>query len=277
MKSILLTGSNGFIGRNILPMLREVYSVSAPSRTDLDLLDANALQRYLDKGQYDAVVHLANPTGHSNTDPHSELFERSIRVFVALSYNAGLYGKMVYLGTGAEYGKHRDISAISEEAFGCELPKDAYGLSRYIMSQLAERHDNIINLRLFACCGPGDLHERLIPYIKSCIKAGEAIKLKQNAWFDYLYVEDVFPVLTHFIDNSAVHKAYNLCSGERVLVSFIAEEVRRQIGSKSDIVFENDGLNFEYTASNARLLAEMPEWKPRPIDECIREILKRET
>lgn len=35
MKKILLTGGSGFIGRNILPLLREKYCVVSPSRKEL--------------------------------------------------------------------------------------------------------------------------------------------------------------------------------------------------------------------------------------------------
>ena len=276
MKTVLITGSTGFIGRNIILPLREKYNVSAPPRSDLDLLDADAVRRYLDKGKFDAVVHLANPTGHNPLDPQIEIFERSLRVFSTLEHCSGLYGKMIYLGSGAEYGKHRDISMISESEFGVELPRDSYGLSRYLMSQLAERHDNIINMRLFACYGSGDPPHKLIPYIIKCISENGTIELKQNVWFDFLYVEDILTVVLHFIENPAKFQTYNICSGERVKISSVAAEVRRQMGANSDIKFQSEGFNFEYTASNARLQAELPQWCPRPINDGINEILIRE-
>jgi hypothetical protein len=46
---------------------------------------------------------------------------------------------MIYIGSGAEYGKHRAIVNAAEDAFGQELPRDAYGLSRYLMSEIAVR------------------------------------------------------------------------------------------------------------------------------------------
>ena len=274
MKAILLTGATGFIGRNLLPLLQESYTVSAPSRRELNLLDVEAVRRYLHKGQFDAVIHLANPTGHNPQDSQNELFERSLRVFSALEHCAGLYGKMIYLGSGAEYGKHRDISKVCEEAFGAELPRDAYGLSRYIMSRMAEKHDNIVNLRLFACCGPGDPPHKLIPCIINCINEKKDIELRQDVWFDFIYVEDILPVLMHFIEHPSKFKAYNLCSGERIKISSIAHEVRQQMGSGANIVLNKNGFNLEYTASNARLREELPHWKPRSISMAVCGILK---
>lgn len=273
-KTILLTGATGFIGRNLLPLLQESYSVSAPSRQELDLLNADAVRRYLYIGQFDAVIHLANPTGHNPQDPQSELFERSLRVFSALEHCSDLFGKMIYLGSGAEYGKHRDISMISEDSFGAELPRDAYGLSRYIMSQLCEKHDNIVNLRLFACCGPDDMYHKLIPHIINCINERKTMELLQDVWFDFVYVIDILPVLQYFIEHPAKFKAYNLCSGKRIKISSIATEVRQQMGASSSIVFQKNGLGLEYTASNTRLCNELPHWKPRPINVAIQAILR---
>lgn len=274
--SILLTGSTGFIGQNIMPMLCKRYTVTAPSRIELDLLDHTAVRDFLTNGHFDAVIHLANPTGQSSVDVKDELFERSLKVFYSLTSCFGLYGKMIYLGSGAEYGKHRAISNTSEEDFGVEIPQDQYGFARYLMNELAEKHNNITNFRLFACHGPSDPPYKLIPHIISCAKEGNAIKLRQDVWFDFLYVEDIYPVLEHFIENPAKHKAYNLCSGERMLISSIADEVCKQMNAKLPIIFEKDGLGLEYTGSNARLREAVPNWTPRPMGEGIGRILEHE-
>jgi GDP-L-fucose synthase len=276
MKNILLTGASGFIGGNLLPLLRRQFNVSAPGRAQLDLLDAGAVRRYLERGRFDAVIHLANTTAHNPVDKLEEHFERSLRVFTSLFHCSELYGKMLYLGSGAEYGKHRAIVRVLEEDFGEELPRDIYGLTRYIMSELALNRENIINLRLFACCGPGDYAFKLIPHVISCVRAGKPIALRRNALYDFLYVEDIAPVLIHFIMNEPRHKVYNLCSGQPALVAAIAAETQRQMGSELPIVFEFDGYGLEYTGDNRRLRAEIAGWQPRSIQESVKGILKDE-
>jgi len=277
MKRLLLTGASGFIGRNVFPVLQEKgYDVSAPLRTELDLLDADAVRRYLKSRQFDAVLHLASPTGHNPLDAPDEIFERSVRIFTALAACAGFYGKMIYIGSGAEYGKHRPIVQIHEDAFGEELPKDAYGLSRYVMSELAEGYDNIINLRLFACCGPGDPKHKLIPSVIDQARKSNTVELRQDCFFDYLCVTDIAGVLIHFIEHDNKCKNYNLCSGKRMKITSIAEEVCRQMGVNATVECRKDGFNLEYTGSNERLLAEMPEWRPKTINDSITSILKSE-
>jgi GDP-L-fucose synthase len=276
MKKVLLLGSTGFIGRNVLPKLRKKYDVEAPARTELDLLDIGAVREYLQRTCFDAVIHLAIPTSHNAIDKESELAARSILAFMSVAHCSELYGRMIYLGSGAEYGKHRAISGITETEFGKELPRDVYGLSRYTIGQFARNCESIINLRLFACCGVGDHSFRLIPHVISCIKANKQITLRQNVKFDYLDVSDIIPVLEHFVESVPKHNAYNLCSGMPVLTGDVASEVRRQIGIELPIVFENGGFGLEYTGNNGRLRAELPNWKPRTITESIKEILENE-
>ena len=276
MKNVFLTGSTGFIGRNILPLLNKRYTISAPARLELDLCDVQAVRQYLQKGQFDTVIHLANPTWVAHELLQSSLVEHCLRVFTPFVNYAELYGKMIYLGSGAEYGKHRDISLIQEEFFGEEFPRDSYGFSRFLMSKLAEKHDNIVNLRLFACHGPGDPPHKLIPSVIKQAREGNIIMLHQDCWFDYLYVTDIVDVLIHFIENENNYPNYNLCSGERLRISSIAEEVCRQMGVSTEIIYKEDGFNFEYTGSNSRLLAEIPHWKPMKMKDSITTILCKE-
>jgi GDP-L-fucose synthase len=275
-KKVVVTGSTGFMGRNVTPYLRKRYDISVPARTELDLLDADAVRRYLNRENFDAVIHLATPTGHNPLDKQDEIFERSLRVFMSLACCSDLYGGMIYIGSGAEYGKHRSIANVKEDVFGQELPQDSYGLSRYIMSEAAERHSNIYNLRLFGCYGAGDPPHKLIPYIIGRIRANKPMELKQNVLFDFLYVKDMVPVIEHFINNAPIHKAYNLTSGIQMLIGDIAAEVRRQMKSDVPMVFKQEGLGLEYTGNNERLRSEIPHWLPTSIETGISEILKDE-
>ena len=276
MRSVLLTGSTGFIGMNVEPILRNEYSVAAPARSELDLLDAGSVRRYLERGQFDTVVHLATPTAQNPIDKYEELFERSLKAFMSLLHCCNLYGKMIYLGSGAEYGKHRAITKISENEFGRELPQEPYGMSRYIMNELAACHYNITNLRVFGCYGRGDPPYKLMQHIIGCIRGNEPIELRQNTLFDFLSVHDIAPAIVHFIENQAEHKAYNLCSGEPVMIGWIAEEIKRQLGSTAPVVFKQDGFGLDYTGDNSRLRAEIPGWKPRTINEGIKELLEND-
>jgi len=277
MKSLLFTGASGFVGRNVFPILQEKgYNIIAPGRSKLDLLDTDAVRQFIKSGQFDVVLHLANPTGHNPQDVPEELFERSVRVFMALASCADFYGKMIYIGSGAEYGKHRPLVQVCEDSFGEELPKDPYGLSRYVMSELAKGYSNILNLRLFGCYGPGDMKHKLIPSVIEQILNGNNVVLRQDCFFDFLYVTDIADVLIYFIEHNNIYKSYNICSGKRIKITTIAEEVCHQMNVDATINCQKDGFNNEYTGSNARLMAEIPDWKPQLMQDSVTKILKLE-
>ncbi len=61
---ILLTGSSGFVGRNILEHpQRAHYDIVSPSRRDLNLLDRENTHRYVEQQRPDMVIHAAGLVG----------------------------------------------------------------------------------------------------------------------------------------------------------------------------------------------------------------------
>ena len=61
MLNVLFTGAQGFIGRNILPLLEGKYNFFTPSRFELDLLDEKSVREYVELHKIDVIVHSANP------------------------------------------------------------------------------------------------------------------------------------------------------------------------------------------------------------------------
>jgi GDP-L-fucose synthase len=129
---------------------------------------------------------------------------------------------------------------------------------------------------LFACCGPGDPKHKLIPSVIEQASKDNTVVLRQDCFFDFLYVTDIADVLIHFIEENNLYKNYNLCSGRRIKITAIAEEVCLQMGVDATVICQKGDFNFEYTGSNDRLLAEMPEWKLTSMNDSIANILKLE-
>ncbi|MCI9198943.1 MAG: NAD(P)-dependent oxidoreductase [Lachnospiraceae bacterium] len=258
MKKILLTGSSGFVGRNILPILREEYEVLAPSRQELDLKDQLAVKEYIKEGDFDAVIHSANPNPVKNAqcDESNRMFEDSMRIFMNFYNASSLCKKIIYLGSGAEYDKSMDIVDIKESEIGRSIPLDVYGCTKYIMNELASKKSNMYNLRLFACFGPYDHESKFITHVIRCCLRNEDITIRQNCYFDYLHVFDLAKVIIFFIENNLKYHDYNIASGRKTSLLEIAEEVKRQMGVDNEIVIKEEGWNNEYTANIDRLNAE---------------------
>jgi len=56
MKKIFLTGSTGFIGRNVKEFLQGRYLLFAPPREELDLLDKEAVRHYMEAHRVDTLI-----------------------------------------------------------------------------------------------------------------------------------------------------------------------------------------------------------------------------
>lgn len=258
MKKILLTGRTGFVGRNILPILKEEYEIHAPTRQELDLKNSSDVENIIKKENYDVVLHFANPNPVKNVacDKQDTMLEDSMRIFMNFYNVRNYYGKMLYLGSGAEYDKSRDLHMVTEEQVTESIPKDIYGLAKFYMNELARASENVYNLRVFGCYGKYDHESKFLTHvIRSCLENKE-ITIRQNCYFDYMQVFDLAKVVIWAIENEMKYHDYNVCSGTRISLIEIAEKIKREMDSSEPIILLQDGLNKEYTASNSRLLAE---------------------
>lgn len=258
MKKVLLTGSSGFIGGNVLPFLQKNHYVYAPQRNELDVRNSIQVKKYLEQEQFDIIVHFASPSPvrSADKDTYEMLFEDSLKIFMNFYSNRDAFGKMIYSGSGAEFGKCRDISLVSETQIGRFLPTDSYGLSKYIINDLSRHSNNIYNLRIFACYGPGEYDTKFITYcIRQCLKK-KPITIHQDCLFDYLYVDDYARYLMKFLECTPSFHDYNAASGTQIRLSKIAELVCHQMENPYPVEIQLEGLNKEYTANTSRIMEE---------------------
>lgn len=270
MKTALLTGKTGFVGRNILPVLQEHFHLLAPGRDALDLRDAQSVEDYLLNHKVDVVFHCANPNPSRNdSDTADHFMEDCMRVFLNLYRCRHLYGKMIYLGSGAEYGKTLEIANVTEEEAFRYPPMDPYGLSKYAMNMMAQQSDNVYNLCVFGCYGPTDHESKFITHcIRSCLR-NEPITIRQDCKFDYLQVTDLARMMVWMGNNKLKHHMYNASGCDHAFLTEIAEEVRSQMGAEYPVQVLNGGYNREYTSNGERFWSEANIERPMSLKEGI--------
>ena len=273
-KKILLTGGSGFIGRNIVEQLGASHDISCPSRSELDLLDSDAVRRYLKGGAFDVVVHAANIGGTRKTAGMAGAAESNLKCFMNIAQCSPHFEKMLQLGSGAEYDKSRPLVRVREEEFGKRIPSDEYGRYKYECSKYIEQAGNITCLRIFGCYGKHEDYE--LRFISNAICKslfGLPITIaNKNVVFSYLYANDFARVLGHFIENGARHKFYNVVPDEAVDLLSIARMVNEISGSSLPIVVKNPGMGNEYSGDNSRLRAELPDFKFTPLEQSLAEL-----
>lgn len=262
--NILILGGGGFVGRSLNDYLSQNgrFDIETPRFEDLNLLDEESVKSFLSKKRYDVIINAAiyNPS----IDPASQVseLEQDLRMFLILEKNHRLFGKMLYFGSGAEFDKTHDIVAVGENDFVNELPKTQYGMAKYTIGRIIEKSENIYNLRIFGLFGQKEGYR--FKFISgACAKAvkGLPISIRQNVFFDYLYIDDFCRIVEWFALNNPIYHTYNVCSGKKYSLVELAEMVRRVSGKEIPVFVCKEGLANEYTASNARLLNEMPNMR----------------
>lgn len=278
MKKVLLTGASGFVGSNVLPFLEKEYRMYTPTRKELDVKRKDEVTGYLRDNEFDVVIHFASPSPvrSAQFDSYDRLFADSITIFKNFYQNRDLFGKMIYSGSGAEYDKRYDITNVKEEQIGQTVPMDDYGLSKYIINDLASKSNNIYNLRIFACYGPREYDTKFIRHCIRCSLKNEPITIRQNCYFDYLYVDDYARYLKYFIENTPLHHDYNAVSGKRISLKQIAEIVCEKMGNLHPVQIMQEGLNSEYTACGDRIKKETGITELISIEEGIEKMIEWE-
>jgi GDP-L-fucose synthase len=271
MLKILATGGTSFIGRNVLPFLKGFYEIDAPHRNEFNVTNKENVDTYLQDKSYDVLLHLAAPHSSSNPlDREENKFDDMTRAFLNLEYHAKKFKKVIYTGSGAEYDKSHEVSMADEDLIGKTLPKDAYGFAKYIMNKIARSSKNIYNLRVFGCYGPFDEEaSKFIRHAISCCLNNEAISIKQDCHFDYLYAGDLGEIIRWFIEHKPKYHDYNVVTGKPASLYDIAKTIAAKMKNNREIIMLNKTMNNEYTAVNKRIMQEISDFQFTSLNDGI--------
>ena len=263
---ILLTGGSGFIGRNLLEALGGRHEIFAPSHRELDVTDAREVDRLFRERRFDAVLHAAVQEG-------DRVLETTLRGYWNLARHAGEVERLFYFGSGAEYGKQRDLVKVREEEIGRVVPSDAYGLAKLFCNEDARRRPRVTNLRLFGVYGPQEGY--LFRFISNSIVKtilGVDIVVRQDVVFDYLHIDDLVAIVDRFIQNEPGVSDINVTPTESISLRQILAIISTAAGRPLPVAFRTEGLNFQYTGDNGTLLRLLPDIRFTPYEEGIRRL-----
>lgn len=273
MTKILITGGNGFIARNLFEQLKSEYNILSANRQELNLLDSLKVLDYIKKNNFDVVIHAATYDAapkHSTKNP-AKVLENNLKMFFNLVRCKDYFDKMIFFGSGAEYSREHWIPKMKEDYFDQHAPMDQYGFSKYVMTKYALSNNKIYNLRLFAVFGKyEDWRVRLISNICHNTVLDLPITIKQNKYYDFMYIDDLTRIVKWFINNKPQKKVYNVCSGDVVDFKTIVEKIVKISGKKLDIMIKTEGLGREYSGDNALLLDELKGFRFSSLDESIK-------
>lgn len=243
---VLVTGANGFVGRQVVSRLPSDIELHCVSRRQsagsangtvwhgMDLLDAGACNDLIAAVQPTHLMHLAWNTEHGKfwTAPdNADWRDAGIALVDAFAKGGGQ--RMVICGTGAEYS----ASAASplDEATSPTVAETFYGQMKNDFRNAAQGIADGAGVsfawaRIFNAFGPFESPGRLVPSIIGAIMRGEAAKCSSGQQVrDFMDVRDLGGAIAA-LAFSDVTGTINLGSDRPAKIAEVAEMIGRLMG-----------------------------------------------
>lgn len=243
MKNILVTGSSGFIGRQLTVALRDSgCSVLELGRDTGDIADTSTLERFYDV-PVDFVFHLAGRTYVPDAWREPAEFQR-VNVNGAVNVLELCRERKIPLTYISAYLYGIPASLPIKESDRIE-PNNPYALSKHLAESLcnfyADYYDVPITIiRPFNIYGKGQKPNFLIPEIIAQVKAGKPIHVMDlMPRRDYLYLDDLIAGLLCTLSAQPGCRTYNLGYGSSMSVREIIDIIQSAAGTALEVVCEN--------------------------------------
>lgn len=271
MKKILLTGSEGFVGRNLQEALarRDDFVLCCPRQSDVNLTDDAQIATCIEAFQPDLIIHSAT----SNTfgkGYDSDVCEQNLRMFFNLLRHRPP-GCLIYtLCSGSSYNRENWTDKMSEDYLGVHIPTDSQGFSKFVIARHARDLDDVVTLRLFGIFGKyEDYRYKFISNTIAKRLAGLDVTLFRDAVYDYLDVSDFCAIVEQLIDCKVRTGEFNVTPDDSVRLSQIIETVDRSLSIETGYTIATPGLGRPYTGNNGMLRSTLKKLRFLPIETSI--------
>lgn len=266
---ILITGSNGFIGSNLLELAKhnaeysEIYTASRGISKNVlekkhkahfcvDLSIQSEVEYLFTRIQPDLIFHLA---GEPVVRIDNKDVNKAIRGNVETTHNLLRFCpemcKFIYTSSVIVYGDGRDDYPYSELDIDITKPTSVYGYSKLMAENLINLYTEqgkIIgyNARLCANVGFGATHGILKDFIlksKSNNSYFEILGDEPGSCKPYMYVLDTCAALM-LLAKCKYPESYNICNNDKLNTRQISEIVQDELKTNKPIKWLGEKANW---------------------------------
>lgn len=275
MKKLLITGVNGFIGRNAAHYFGNEYEVHGMDMAARYCEKDDAVNYYqcnmsqspaelsmiVTNVQPDVIIHCAGSAnvGASVVNPMADLdgnLHSLYQLLLALK-SIEKKPKILFMSSAAVYGNPKQLPI--READELE-PISPYGLHKLMGERLCHYYNqvhgyHIRTLRIFSVYGSANgngLRKQIFWDIYQKYQSTGAIKLfgTGNETRDFIHVNDILQAMKCILAYDGEEEVFNVANGEEESIRHIAEIYAKELSESIDIVTfsgetkEGDPLNW---------------------------------
>ena len=270
MTRILVTGADGFVGKNFVKALLqndnkfEIHTISRKNNVNInknqninfvDLVNLNYLKQIVMNINPNIVVHLAYSKKRTenieivNQDYFLNL-QISLNIIQSTRFLNSL-DKFIFFGSCDEYG----LQNKSFEENQLEQPLTSYGLSKLSITKILnalyfkENYPSVI-IRPSVVYGKGQDKNMFIPSLADSIRKGENFKMTMGEQYrDYIYIDDLIEAIIILINNKnlGVGDIFNITYGKSYQIKNIAIKLANLIKKDGELLLKFGGIDYRKT------------------------------
>ena len=217
---IFLTGSSGFVGRNLVKAFSKDDIVYKYKRGE----DVSVISEF----KPDVIYHLA-----AELHDDLEMFRSNAKLTGDLLSAASGYKAFIYIGTSSEYGMTDKPMQEDSECY----PTTVYACTKIIGTLIAQlcansTGRNIIILRPFSLYGTDEPRDRFFPTAIRCTLKNKNFHVWEGH-HDWTHIDDFVKALLHFSKLELPGQIINIGTGiqasNKQVVDFIAKKCKKDM------------------------------------------------
>lgn len=269
MKTALITGSNGFVGRHLTKALKaqkiKVISFSRSSNRHI-----TRVKDFADLPKVDVVFHLAAVSGYKDCNENTKLaYEVNVLGTVnVLEYCRRVKAKLIFPST---YVYDTPYEAYKKESDPAK-PMTHYSFSKWLGEELCRFYSLVFNvntliLRTANVYGPDQSGIYLIPIIASHLKAKKILHLtKPDIERCFIYIDDLIDAYIKLAQASTLPgEVFNVSSDKATSIAALLTTVEKVTNKTIDVVYSGFGRANEINLNrldNAKVKQTI-NWQPK--------------
>jgi len=274
---LLVTGSNGFIGSNLVKKLqnqnihfeglsKKKHSASFKIHI-CDLANNHKLKKIISKNKFNCIIHLAEIS--TNNDPNIIKTNLISSLNLVESCKNSMIKKIIFVSGHNVYSPSKKLP-ISEN-YPC-LPTTSYGLSKLLSEKILEYYADEYNIKLVILrvsftYGPHQHKTKMISKFISHLRNSQQINLDKysNGYqkMDLIHVFDVCDAIISSLKSKKKIAIYNIASGKTTTIKDIIKILKNNIDSKSKIKTKLNTSKTNHFCYNISLAKKKLKFNPK--------------